>query len=118
MIGGENVKDALRLSRPENRKIGLLLTKLASGQTLPQMAYKDGAEPAVDVMLLRAATLGQPLALNLVATANTAAAQVFPIKASDLRPAYEGERLGKKLSELQDAWIASDFSLGKSDLLS
>ena len=41
----------------------------------------------------------------------------FPIKAADLIADFQGPILGKKLQELEQIWIDSNFTMEKSELL-
>ncbi len=117
-MGGENHKDALRLKRSENRKLDLLLSKTGTDEGLPHLAYRQGAACAVDIILLRGALMGQPVTPDLIAVADRAADHVFPIQSSDLQPEYSGAELGLRLRELEERWIASNFTLTRSGLLS
>ena len=45
------------------------------------------------------------------------ASAIFPVKAADLMPDYKGPALGKRLSDLEQRWIASDFTMTKEALL-
>ena len=72
----------------------------------------------MDILLLRAALFEQPLAVGIEAVVEKGARAVFPVKAADLMPAYQGPELGAKLKELETRWIKSEFSLTRSELLS
>jgi hypothetical protein len=45
------------------------------------------------------------------------ASAVFPIKAGDLMPGFEGAALGRELKRLEALWLKSGFKLDKGDLL-
>jgi len=67
--------------------------------------------------MLRAAMTENMPDMSLLETINRAAEAIFPIKAADLMPDYQGPALGKRLKELEAAWIASDFTLDAKALL-
>ena len=68
-------------------------------------------------MLLRWASLLQSFDENAIDSVWRGAEAKFPISASDLMPTYTGNALGERIKKLETAWIASDFSLTKSMLL-
>jgi hypothetical protein len=85
---------------------------------LTEIAYRHGAQTAKHAMLLRAAMAEKMPDAAQLETILRAASKIFPITSADLRPALEGPALGARLAELEARWIASDFTLGKVDLLS
>ncbi|MEL7211226.1 MAG: CCA tRNA nucleotidyltransferase [Pseudomonadota bacterium] len=116
-LGGADPAEYLRLSKADARRMDLLREAATSAQSPSALGYHLGASDAVAALHLRAAFFEQAVDPADCETAKAAAAQVFPIKAADLMPAYEGPALGARLRELEDAWIASDFTLTKFDLL-
>ena len=42
---------------------------------------------------------------------------MFPIRAADLMPEYEGPALGERLRLLETLWITSGFELTRDELL-
>ncbi len=114
---GEEEGRALRLSRAEMRRLGLLHALVGNGEGPAEMGYRHGAEAARDALLLRGAALGAPPAPDDFAAAARGAAQVFPVSAHDLMPAYRGAELGEKLAELERRWIDSGFTLSRDELL-
>lgn len=108
----------LRLSKAQMRRLDLLRDAVGSGEAAAVLGYRHGADLAVDVLLLRAALLEQPMPPDFENLAKRGAAARFPVVAADLMPAYSGAALGARLRGLEDAWIASDFTLDRSALLS
>ena len=82
-----------------------------------ELGYRLGAVDGGDILLLRAALLGSPLAPDAFDDLRRGATAVFPIRAADLMPAFTGRALGKRLAELEARWIASGFTLTREDLL-
>jgi poly(A) polymerase len=116
-LGGEAAGEALKLSKAETRRLSLL-TELTGTETgIAALGYLHGAEAAVDAALLRAAFGGVSPDLRALEEARRGAEALFPLKAADLMPEFEGPALGAKLKELEALWIASDFSLDREALL-
>ncbi|MCX7565916.1 CCA tRNA nucleotidyltransferase [Sulfitobacter sp. F26169L] len=116
-LGGENVPDRLRLSRAEQRKYAIIHNATFEGSSLLETAYDHGTSIAIQAYLIRNAiseTLPDP---EFAAQLEHASQQVFPVKAQDLMPFYQGAALGARLAELKAAWIGSGFVLDKTDLL-
>ena len=116
-LGGEDPRDALRLSKAQANMVQLLRTE-ATGPTAPAaLAYMYDQSVARDVMLLRSALLEMPLPPMLETELNAGAQAVFPLTAQDLMPDLRGPALGVALKRLKSDWIASGFSLDKDTLL-
>ncbi|WP_224824293.1 CCA tRNA nucleotidyltransferase [Cognatishimia sp. MH4019] len=116
-LGGEAPAAYLRLSKSDARRVEVLRDAATSTQTPGALGYRLGAVDAVGALHLRAAFFEQPVNPDDCAKAEKSATRSFPIKAADLMPAYQGAALGKRLKEMEEAWIASDFTLSKSDLM-
>jgi poly(A) polymerase len=116
-LGGEAADAALKLSKAEARRLSELSAAVASEAGVAALGYLHGAEVAVDVALLRAALAGVPPDANAPEEARRGAEARFPLKAADLMPGLAGPALGAKLRELEELWIASDFSLDRGALL-
>ncbi len=117
-LGGEDPGTALRLSKKNQRYYAQLRDGVESGQSAAMLGYRRGAAEAIDILLLRAALLVQPLDRAEIATATHAAVQTCPVTASDLLQAgLSGPELGATLAQLENRWIASGFVLRKADLL-
>ena len=118
VLGGQDVADALRLSRAEERHFGLVCDALGTVQGGPELAWRHGVAVAEDAVLARAALTGTPLPVGWDETLPQAAAARCPVTAADLMPALQGPALGAALRDIQDRWIASGFTLTRSELLS
>lgn len=116
-LGGDAVAERLRLSRAEARRLDLLRAVAAETMQAAELGYRHGAEDGRAVLLLRAALLEMPWrACDTEDLAQGAEAR-FPVTAADLMPTYSGPALGARLQELEQAWIASGFTLTRDDLL-
>ncbi|CRL12719.1 CCA-adding enzyme [Phaeobacter italicus] len=116
-LGGEDPRDALRLSKAQANMVQLLRTE-ATGPTAPAaLAYMYDQSVARSAMLLRSALLEMPLSPMLETELNAGAQAVFPLTAQDLMPDVQGPALGVALKRLKSDWIASGFSLDKDSLL-
>ena len=116
-LGGQDQVARLRLSRGQAKRLGQLTDGLASAATKAELAYRLGEDVARDVLLLQSAAENrQPSTQDLANIASGAAAE-FPVSAADLMPEYQGPDLGRKLAQLEQAWIDARFSLSREDLL-
>lgn len=98
----------------------------SSKEALAHRLYREGKSGIVDRLRLQAASAHgfedhgkrNPL-LDLLDFANEWAAPTLPIKGADLLKAgaKAGPELGARLKVLEEAWIASDFTLSGEDLL-
>ena len=117
VLGGLGVKDCLRLSREESKRLTMLRGLVGASGDIRADGYQHGAQAAIDATLLRCAMMGQSLADNYQQLAAEGAAMVFPVKASDLMPELKGVELGETLRKLEGIWIASSFKLTREQLL-
>lgn len=115
-LGDAQAATHLRLSNAQTRELAHLREGLESTLSLPEIAYRQGMDMAVNVALLRAVAFEMPLVLSRDELAQAAAAQ-FPLTGKDLMPDYAGPALGAKLKELEQAWIESGFALDRAALL-
>ena len=116
-LGGENLREALRLSKAMAARVALL-RDLAVGTMGPaELAYRYDAKTAHRAMLLRAALLEMPISPELETEIALGAAARFPISAQHLIPQYSGAALGRTLKKLESDWIASQFELTREALL-
>jgi poly(A) polymerase len=91
-----------------------------SKQDLDAALYKNGARAIADQVILRMAREGNSKQLaSALNYAKDWRVPIFPVKGSDLIAlgAKSGPELGMALTNLEDAWIASDFKATKTDLL-
>lgn len=116
VLGGEDLRDRLRLSRKDSTRLAGIGT--AASMMPGEAGYRLGAETATDGLLVAAASLESSLDVEKVETARHAAEQVFPIKAADLMPEYSGVELGRTMENLEQEWIESGFELSRDTLLS
>lgn len=111
ILGGD--PSGLRMSKHETRQ----LEKLRSDLLPHELGYRLGAKAALDVLAIRAASIGQEINTNTAEIVNNAATQVFPVRAADLIDTVQGPALGHALRDAETRWIASGFTLTKADLL-
>ncbi len=117
VLGGDDPTEALRLSRGEQRD-WLLLRDLIGGAESPgELGYRHGPALATHALLLRATIFEADLPPDWRAGVALGAAAQFPVTAADLMPELQGPALGARLAELEKAWIGSDFTLTKGQLL-
>lgn len=116
-LGGQNASENLRLSKKQAAQLEILKAGIETTQGIAELAYRHGAETAIDIALLRSALMELPLPSGLSQTAAGGAAAAFPVKPADLIDDHQGPALGAKLRELEAKWIASNFTLTKAELL-
>lgn len=107
---------ALRLSKPQQKRLILLHALIGNMQSPREIAYRHDANTARDTLALRAASFETPLAIVETTSLEDAAKARFPVKAAHL-PDLKGRALGETLKRLETAWIASGFTLDRAALL-
>jgi poly(A) polymerase len=117
VIGGADGVDGLRLSRAEAARLATLRDGVAMLRPPGELGYRHGADLAADILLARAALTETPLPDGWAEAVSKGAEARFPVSAADLMPRLTGPALGRRLAELESRWIASEFTLGRDDLL-
>ncbi|WP_439153701.1 CCA tRNA nucleotidyltransferase [Yoonia sp.] len=112
VLGGDP-QSALRLSRQQATALEQIKSDLPAGG----LGYRFGVHRAMDALAVRAASVGQEIDPNMAEKARFGAKQTFPLSAADLMPKLTGPALGRALKQAEARWIASDFTLGKDDLI-
>jgi len=115
-LGGENLADALRLSKADARRLTLLRDAVGAADGPAKLGYDHGLQTGFDILLLRAVLLETPFSPEDVQSLRTGAGATFPVQAADLIPEYQGAALGARLKELEARWIASGFTLTRDQL--
>jgi poly(A) polymerase len=115
-LGGTEPETALRLSNAQAKTLSILRVGIGDMRPLPEVAYRHGASVALDLALLRGAIFETPVPLQPGVWAQAEAAK-FPLTGRDLMPELTGPALGKRLKQLEAAWIASGFTLTREELL-
>ena len=116
-LGGQDVVDRLRLSRAEAKTHETLHHAFEQMIAPAEVAYRHGQQAGTSVLLLRATLAEMPPNPEEIQRLSDAANSTFPLKAADLMPEFKGPALGARLKELERKWIASGFTLKKSELL-
>ncbi|MEM7508161.1 MAG: CCA tRNA nucleotidyltransferase [Pseudomonadota bacterium] len=117
-LGPQDAAGALRLSRAEMRHLDQIVICLDALDTPARAAAEYGAEIATAAHLITGALSPMPWAETGAEIARGTAA-IFPLRAKDLlaRGLKPGPHMGKALQAARAAWLASDFSLDKADLI-
>jgi tRNA nucleotidyltransferase/poly(A) polymerase len=118
LLTDPGVSELLRLSKSQTRQLVALRAAALSQDPVPVIAYRHGGPAARDAALMRAALTETPPPEDLEAQVALGAGAVFPVKAKDLMPEFQGPDLGAKLRQLEEAWIASGFEATRETLLS
>ncbi|MEL6914330.1 MAG: CCA tRNA nucleotidyltransferase [Pseudomonadota bacterium] len=114
-LGGDAT--GLRLSKAEARGLAIYREIMEGADGAGALGHGHGAEIAQRGLALRAAALEAPLDPAEIAAAARGAAADFPVRAADLPADLEGPAIGEALTRLKTAWIASDFSATRAELL-
>ncbi|MEM6729596.1 MAG: CCA tRNA nucleotidyltransferase, partial [Pseudomonadota bacterium] len=113
-LGGDTA--LLKLSRDEARRLRAY-GEMKGWERVSLMGYRHGADMGRRGAALRAAALERELVPKELDAVARGADAVFPVRAADLPMELEGPEIGKALNRLETAFIASDFTLSKSELL-
>lgn len=117
ILGGEDTAQRLRLSKAEAKEVALLKDAAFSAMDLAEFAYRQDATLATQAFLLRAAMAETTPDFVEIERFEAAAKAIFPVKAQDLMPQFQGPALGARLRVLEEAWITSGFALRREELL-
>ncbi|RCW88174.1 CCA tRNA nucleotidyltransferase [Paracoccus lutimaris] len=114
LMGADDAANALRLTRDEAR----MQAQLAEAQRMPPpaAAYRFGRAVAAQSVLIRAAH-GKAPPFGWCHGIARAAEAKFPLAAADLVADLTGAALGRALRHAESAWIDSDFTLTRTELL-
>ncbi|WP_417523373.1 CCA tRNA nucleotidyltransferase [Marinovum sp.] len=116
-LGGEDVAERLRLSKAQAKALEFFRHEVGAATPPAEIGYRHGAELSEKLLALRAAILQEHIDGRAFAEMEEGAAAIFPIRAADLMPDYEGPALGARLRALETLWITSGFTLTKEELL-
>lgn len=117
ILGGQDPREALRLSRAEAGDLDRLREAMGEMLTPAALGWKLGADLGADAVLARAALFEAAPPPNWAAEVTRGAGATLPVSAADLQPALQGLALGLRLREIQACWLASDLRLTREQLL-
>ena len=117
VLGGQDVGEALRLSKSEAREVERLRDTATEIDAAETMGYRLGAVSGLDARLVRLALLETVFDPSDLEKVRFGANQVFPVTAADLMDRLQGPDLGAALKRLETEWIASGFALTKEELI-
>jgi poly(A) polymerase len=116
-LGGASPDTDLRLSKAQARRRQDLIAAASQTTSALELGYRHGAAFAVQAILLRCALLETVFDPDTAQTAEQGALAKFPLRATDLMPDVQGRALGQRLEVLENRWIASGFTLSRTELL-
>ncbi|MEC7761091.1 MAG: CCA tRNA nucleotidyltransferase [Pseudomonadota bacterium] len=117
VLGGQDHKDALRLSNSDARRLSHLFDYRGDMRPPAELGYRLGAATAEDAVLMNATLLETPPPADFRAACVRGAEARFPVTANDLMPEFQGAELGARLKHLESDWISSDFTKTREQLL-
>ena len=116
-INPGDTKARLRLSKADTFEFTRIRNGALSGIDAAPLGYGLGHIVAIEALMLRAALSGDPMTKVDIDAAQFGGTQNYPVKAKELMPTYTKVALGIRLKQLESAWIASGFTLTKTELL-
>jgi poly(A) polymerase len=119
------VANRLKMSNDERHRLNWAVqdeTPLWGGVTQPEIRaalYRAGDQVIRDRIILEWASDGSPDWLEVHAIAQAWRRPVMPVSGADLLALglAEGPAIGEALRRIEEAWIESDFTLGRDELL-
>lgn len=119
------IANHLKMSNDERHRLNWAVqdeTPLWGGMTEPEVraaVYRVGAQVIRDHMLIEWANDGSPDWAEVYALAGAWQRPTMPINGADLLKlgVAEGPGIGEALRKAEEAWIESDFALGRDELL-
>ena len=111
------LKNIWKISKIDHKKLRNLQKLKASKDKISKISYLYGEEFSWQYAILKYASLNKDIPNNICLEIKRGANALFPIKSCELINDFEGPELGKKIKELQHAWINSNFSLTREELL-
>ena len=115
-LGGEDVATRLRLSRKDQKRLNLIREHSVGGLPAKALGYEAGEQAGLGALLLRNAMANTPLSRSDALDVIEGATAKIPFHAKDL-PGLTGAELGARLKVLKTAWLASNLTKTKNDLL-
>ncbi len=116
-LGEFDPKIHLRLSNRIYTDFEKIRLNAKSGIAPAKAGFRFGANVGIEIIMLRAAMMSEPIQDGDIELVRRGATSPLPVAAGDLMPEFEGRALGDRLRQLESAWIASGFTLSKTDLL-
>ncbi len=116
-LGAPDMLNALRLSNADRKQVEIMREIAGNMMSALELGYRFGGALALNGLALRAALLETPVPAHVREDASRGADAKFPLKARDLPDHIQGKEIGEALRKLEADWIASCFTLTKSDLL-
>ena len=105
------------LTKKENRIITKLNEAIFKIIDPIEFSYYNGIELGLIYSLLQGSFEKLELNKSLINQISSITKNLFPVKAADIGPKYNGKEIGNKLFELEFKWIKSKFKLSKAQLL-
>lgn len=117
LLGGAGAGEALRLSKAEQRRLQAIQDVMTAADGPAALGFRQGEALGRDALLLRWAMAGHPPDQAALEAVTHGAAQELPVKAADLLGRYAGPEVGRRLRQLEAAFVASGFTLDRDALM-
>ena len=125
-VQAEDIAATLRFTKKQKEtfvrwaRINLGAENLASPPARKQIVYRYGKQFAIDKILINAAINDIDLSIiaDILHEIDNMVIPIFPLRGRDLLNMVEDKaQIGVYLSQLEQAWIDSDFTLNRDELL-
>lgn len=117
LMGGQDVAASLRLSRAETAMLDTIRSELGGVLTAAALGWRHGLDLATDIIVARAALMGQGLPHDWQSEIQRGAGAICPVTAADFMPRFSGPDLGRALRDATERWLASDLRARPQDLI-
>lgn len=117
LMGGQDVTASLRLSRAETAMLDTIRGELGGVLTAAALGWRHGLDLATDIIVARAALMGQGLPHDWQGEIQRGAGAICPVTAADFMPRLSGPDLGRALRDATERWLASDLRARPQDLI-
>ncbi len=116
---GTNINNIrMELNRFDLKKLEVISDfALTRGQSIEALTYWYGKEVTMSILMTRAVLAKEEIPSDFEIRIDSSLDQVFPLSACDLIPQFKDRELGNALKKLEKDWIASGFSLSRSELM-
>jgi len=112
-----DLKNIWKISKVDHKKLRNLQKLKAGKDKVSKISYLYGEEFSWQYAILKYVSLNKDIPKNIRAEIKRGANALFPIKSCELINDFKGPELGKRIKDLQHAWINSNFSLTREELL-
>ena len=112
-----DLKNIWKISKVDYKKLWNLQKLKVGKDKVSKISYLYGEEFSWQYAILKYVSLNKDIPKNICTEIKRGTNALFPIKSCELINDFKGPELGKRIKDLQHAWVNSDFSLTREELL-